>query len=114
MTQLADCLGLKFKLACQRTAKYNKARVEFTREKLQQTRKQWYEKTASLNLGKDSSKLWNLTKVLNREAPLRSKTVFRVQNKLHTDKKAANEFAHLYTGTGGKAPCPLHQRKRET
>ena len=39
----------------QKTAEYSKARAEFTREKLLQTRKQWYEKTASLNLEKDSS-----------------------------------------------------------
>ena len=41
----------------QSKAKYSKARAEFTREKLVQTRKQWYEKTACLNLEKDSSKL---------------------------------------------------------
>ena len=80
----------------QDTAKYSKARAEFTREKLLQTRKQWYEKTASLNLEKDSSKLWSLTKVLNEEAPSCSKTVLRVHNMLLTDKKAANEFAKLY------------------
>ena len=80
----------------QNTAEYKKARAEFTREKLLQTRKQWYEKTASLNLEKDSSKLWSLTKVLNEEAPSRSKTVLHVHNMLLTDKKAANEFAQLY------------------
>ena len=80
----------------QNTADYSKSRGEFTREKLLQTRKQWYEKTASLNLEKDSSKFWSLTKVLNEEAPSRSKTVLRVHNMLLTDKKAANEFAQLY------------------
>ena len=46
----------------QSTAECSKARPEFTREKSLQakTRKQWYEKIASLNLEKDSSKLWNL------------------------------------------------------
>ena len=87
----------------QNTAEYSKARAEFTREKLLQTRKQWYEKTASLNLEKDSSKLWSLTKVLNEEAPSCSKTVLRVHNMLLTDKKAANEFSQLYRR---KAPCP--------
>ena len=77
----------------QNTAEYSKARAEFTREKLLQTRKQWYEKTASLNLEKDSSKLWSLTQ---EEAPSRSKTVLHVHNMLLTDKKAANEFAQLY------------------
>ena len=80
----------------QNTAEYSKARAKFTREKLLQTRKQWYEKAASLNLEKDSSKLWSLAKVLNEEAPSRSKTVLRVRSTLITDKKAANEFAQLY------------------
>ena len=80
----------------QNTAEYSKARAEFSREKLLQTRTQWYEKTASLNLEKDSSKLWSLTQVLNEEAPSRSKTVLRVHNMLLTDKRAANEFAQLY------------------
>ena len=44
----------------QNTAESSKARADFTREKLLQTRKQWYEETASLNLEKDSSKVRNL------------------------------------------------------
>ena len=43
----------------QNTAEYSKARAEFTREKLLQTRKKWYEKTASLNLRLNVSKLKN-------------------------------------------------------
>ena len=77
------------------TAEYSKARAEITRDNLLQTRKQWYEKTATLNL-ENSSKLWSLTEVLNEEAPSRSKTVLRVHNMLLTDKKAANEFAQLH------------------
>ena len=75
----------------QSTAEYSKARTEFTREKLLQTRKQWYEKIASLNLEKVSSKVWSLAK----EATSRNKTVLRVRNTLLTDKKSANEFAQL-------------------
>ena len=88
----------------QNTAEYSKARAEFTREKLLQTRKQWYEKTASLNLEKDSNKLWSLTKVLNKEAHSHSKTVLHVHNMLLTDKKAANEFAQLYRREKHPAP----------
>ena len=78
------------------TAEHSKARAEFTREKLLQTRKQWYEKTASPNLEKDSSKLRNLARILNEETPSRSMTVLRAHNTLLTDKKAANELAQLY------------------
>ena len=56
----------------QSTEEYSKGRAEFTGEKLLQKKKQWYQKTASINLEKDSSKLWNLTKVLNEEVPSRS------------------------------------------
>ena len=49
----------------------------------------------SLNLEKDSSKFGNLAKLLDEEAPLRSKAV-RVHNQLLTKKTATNEFAHLY------------------
>ena len=92
----------------QSIAECSKARAEFTREKLQ-TRKQC-ENTSSLNPEKNSSKLWNLAKVLYEEDPPRSQTV-SVQNNLLIDKKAANEFAQLYRG---KTPCPRHQRKWET
>ena len=44
---------------------------------------------------KDASKLWNLTNVLNEEAPSDSMTILHVNNKLLTDKKTANEFAKL-------------------
>ena len=90
------------------TAEYSKARAKFTREKLLQTRKQWHEKTASLNLEKDSSKLWSLAKVLNEEAPSRSKTVLRVRKTLFIDKKAANEFAQLYRR---ESTLPLSPKK---
>ena len=53
-------------------------------------------KTTSLNLEKDSSKLWSLAKVLNEEAPSCSKTVLRVRSTFLIDKKAANELAQLY------------------
>ena len=47
------------------TAAYNKAKAEFTRQKLQQIRAVWHEKTSSLNMEKDTGKLWKLTKLLN-------------------------------------------------
>ena len=56
-------------------AEHNKTRAEFTKEKLYQRRNSWHEKTTSLNWEKDSSKLWSLTKALNKETPSRSKTV---------------------------------------
>ena len=51
-----------------------------------------HEKTASLNLEKDTSKHWNLARVLNEKAPSHSETVLCVHNKLLTNKKATNKF----------------------
>ena len=77
-------------------ADHNKAKAEFVREKLQQTRRSWHEKTSSLNMEKDSKKLWNLVKTLNDEAPSHGKTVLEVNKQLLTEKRAANEFAKFY------------------
>jgi len=77
-------------------AEYNKIKTAYIKEKLTQTRKSWHEKTATLNLERDTTKLWNLTKTLNEETPSRSKTVLKVNNELLTEKKAANEFAKFY------------------
>ena len=70
--------------------------ADFTTETVQHTRTRWHEKNASPNLERDSSKLWNLTKVLNEEAPSPSTTVLHVNNELLTEKKAANNFEKLY------------------
>ena len=94
----------------QNTAENSKARAEFTRE-TPTDKGTVYEKTASLNLEKNSSKLWSLAKVLNEEARCRSKTVLRARNTLLTDKKAVSEFAQLYRR---EAHCHRLQRKWET
>ena len=44
-------------------------KARFLRYKLQARRKSWRNKTASLNLEKDGTKLWRLTKQLNDEEP---------------------------------------------
>ena len=75
---------------------HNKARAAFIKEKLTQQKRSWHEKTASLNMEEDSSKLWSLTKILNEETTTRSQTVLRVNNELLTGKKAANEFVEHY------------------
>ena len=42
-----------------------RAKAEFTRQMLQQTLATWHEKTSSLNMEKDTGKLWKHTKLLN-------------------------------------------------
>ena len=53
------------------TQAHNKAKAEYTCQKLQQTRVAWHEKTSLLNFGKETCKLWKLTKLLNEDIPER-------------------------------------------
>ena len=74
-----------------------KARAKFLRTKIQARRKSWHEKTASLNLEKDSSKLWKLTRQLNDEGGhKRGTTAVEEDDSLLTGKHAANKFADNY------------------
>ena len=75
---------------------HNRILAAHTREKLQQSRTSWHEKTASLDFVKESTKVWNLTKTLNDETPSYNKTVLKANDQLLTEKKAANEFARFY------------------
>ena len=75
---------------------YNKAKPEFTRQKLQQTRAAWHEKTSSLNMEKDTGKLWKLTKLLNGEIPEKAQMVLQSEGELTVQREAANCLAKLY------------------
>ena len=77
-------------------AAYNKAKADFTRQKLQQTRAAWHEKTSSPNMEKDTDKLRNLTKLLNGDNPKKAQTVLQSEGELLVEKKAANCLAKLY------------------
>ena len=68
----------------------------FDEEKAEQTRKSWHEKKASLNLEKDTTKLWHLTNLLNDDNHQQKKTVLLVDGKPVTGKAAANVFAKAY------------------
>ena len=78
------------------TAAYNKAKAEFTRQKLQQTCAAWHEKTSSLNMEKDTGKLWKLTKLLNGEIPEKAQMVLKSEGEYIVQKEAANCLAKLY------------------
>ena len=82
------------------TAAYNKAKADFTRQKLQQTRAAWHEKTSSLNMEKDTGKLWKLTKLLNGEIPEKAQTVLQSEGEHIVQKEAANCLAKLYQKEG--------------
>ena len=75
---------------------HSKAKAQYKRARTQATRNSWHEKTASLNMEKDLTGLWNLTRALNNDNPSKSKTVIEANNELITEKRAANVFADLY------------------
>ena len=75
---------------------HSKAKAQYKRARTQATRNSWQEKTASLNMEKDMTGLWNLTRALNNDNPSKSKTVIEANNELITEKRAANVFADLY------------------
>ena len=77
-------------------AAYNKAKADFTRQKLQQARDAWHEKTSSLNMEKDTVKLWKLTKLLNGEILQKAQTVLQSEGELVVEREAANYLAKLY------------------
>ena len=78
-------------------AAYNKAKAEFSRQKLQQARAAWHgKKPSSLNNEKDTGKLWKLTKLLNGEIPEKAQMVLQSEGELIVQKEAADCLAKLY------------------
>ena len=73
----------------------SKAKAQYTRARTQATNS-WHEKTASLNMEKGTTGLWNLIGTLNNDNPSKSKTVIEADNELTTEKRVVNVFADLY------------------
>ena len=77
--------------------RHHSARESFNQQKKAETQRSWNEKTSSLNMEKDTTKLWNLTKTLNEDAGIRySRTVIVEDGKHTSGKKAANILADFY------------------
>ena len=75
---------------------HSKAKAQYKRARTQATRNSWHEKTASLNMEKNMTGLWNLTRALNNDNSSKSKTAIEANNELITEKRAGNVFADLY------------------
>jgi len=76
---------------------FQQAIAKFLKAKIQARQTSWREKTASLNLEKDGTKLWKLTKQLNDEAGFQRGTTTLIEDdSLLTGKQAANKFADNY------------------
>uniref|UniRef100_A0A0B7BQ42 Endonuclease/exonuclease/phosphatase domain-containing protein n=2 Tax=Arion vulgaris TaxID=1028688 RepID=A0A0B7BQ42_9EUPU len=92
----------------QNVMQHNRARALYVRERNQQCRKSWKEKTASLNMEKDTQKLWRLTKALNDDNPSRGKTVLQQGEQLLTGKRAATLMAQCYKQ---ESSCSISQEQ---
>lgn len=78
-------------------ARHNNAKEAFNQRKKTELQKSWNEKTSSLNMEKDTSKLWKLTKALNEDTRAgHSKTVIEENGTHYTGRKAANILADFY------------------
>ena len=77
-------------------ASHNKLKDTFEQKKANQTQESWREKTSSLNLEKNTTKLWQLTNLLIDDIRQQKKTTLLIDNQCITEKKAANEFAKTY------------------
>ena len=65
-------------------------KARFLRYKLQASWKSWINKTASLNLEKDGTKLWRLTKQLNDEGNGRATATLEADGQYLSGKQATN------------------------
>ena len=81
------------------------------RYKLHARRKSWRDKTASLNLEKDGTKLWRRTKQLNDEGNGGATTTLEADGQLISGKQAANKFADNYVEVSNIPVTKQHQRE---
>ena len=86
----------------QRKAKHLRTELECQR---------WREKTSSLNIEKDTTKLWNLTKALNDEESKGQKITLEDEGKTITGKAASKAVVKGYE-TESNTNIPLARKKR--
>ena len=85
-------------------------KAKFLRTKLENKRQSWRKKTAGLNMEKDTSKLWKLTKALNEESTKGQKITLEDGGKILTGRAAANTFARAYA-TESNTTISQHRQK---
>ncbi|KAK7115386.1 hypothetical protein V1264_001263 [Littorina saxatilis] len=79
------------------TTAYNKSRAEFEEGKTKEIRKSWHEKTSSLNMERDTGKLWKLIKTLNDDHQCTPRaTLLKEDGKIYTGKRAATLLAENF------------------
>nr|KAG5689418.1 hypothetical protein BaRGS_017936 [Batillaria attramentaria] len=76
--------------------KLQQSKAQYLKTKLECIRKSWRDKTAKLNMERDTTKLWRLTRALNDEGIREQKITLEKDGKNLTGKTAANAFAEAY------------------
>ena len=77
------------------TIQLQRAKAKFLKTKLEAKRRSWRQKTGELNMEKDQTALWRLTKCLNEEDS-RGSTITQDENDILIGKQAADCFAKTY------------------
>jgi len=90
--------------------KFHERKAKFLRLKLESKRKSWREKTANLNMEKDTTKLWKLTKALNDENTKGQKITLEDQGNTLTGRAAANNFSRAYAAESNTI-IPQHLKR---
>ena len=88
----------------QNMRKHSQLKVDLDKEKQTQTQASWKTKTASLNMEKDSKKLWQLTKSLNGDNSEHGRTTLQTTNGTVTGKAAANVLARVFEEESTASP----------
>ena len=89
-------------------AAHQAARDKFDQAKTKEIRTSWQDKTASLNMERDTGRLWKLTKALNEEKPATYSPTVLLDDEVHrTGKLAANTLAE-----GFQQDCSLDIPRR--
>ena len=88
----------------QNVRRHSQLKVDLDKEKQTQTQASWKTKTASLNMERDSQRLWQLTKSLNGDNSERDRTTLQTTNGAVTGKEAANVLARVFKGESTASP----------
>ena len=90
--------------------KLKECAAKHLRTKIASQRAGWREKTASLNLEKDTSKVYHLMKAMNDESTKGQKITLEEEGRTLTGKAAANTFASAYKEASDTS-IPRHLEK---
>ena len=95
---------------------HKKAKKLYEMENHSQSERNWFEKTSSLNIKKDTKKLWHLTKAVNEDNIYRSQTVLLIESGPVAGKAACKVLANAYkiVSEVENARSRIHDIQRKT